>query len=303
MGKIFFEQKNFIILGMGYISSKHLQAIKAIGGNLIAYHDLHDVVGHVDKYFIDALYYPQFIHFDCFVDRFIRSGNHIDYAVILLPNHLHNPACRWTLNRGMDVICEKPLVLFEKNLDELSEVEAWSGHKVNTILQMRLHREAKRLYQNTHTTTQWTNGHSNVIIHYSTPRGHWFRHNGGWKSDPHRSGGLFTAIGVHLADLVTHVFGKYKYHQIRKSTESIVEGTMYLEHAKVDWYLSVAPEDKAQRVFDVDGERYDFTDGFTELHELSYNRILEGKGFGIEDARAGVRICEEVRKSCQSLTA
>jgi len=291
-------EKNYIILGMGYVSSKHLQAIKATGGNLIAYHDTHDTMGHCDAYFLDALYYPEFIHFDCFVDRFLQSGGHIDYAVILLPNHLHNPACRWAMSRGMDVICEKPLVLFEKNLDELSEVEQRTGRKVNTILQMQLHDEAKRLLDDNLSIGR-TQKYQSVDILYNTPRGHWFRHDGGWKSDPKRSGGLFTAIGVHFASLVSWVFGKYKYHHVRKATDSIVEGSMHLERAVVNWSLSVDPSKKVQRVFEVDSQRYDFTTGFESLHELSYNRILEGNGFGIEDARMGIRICEEVRGTCR----
>lgn len=290
--------KNYIILGMGYVSSKHLQAIKATGGNLIAYHDLHDVVGHVDACFVDALYYPEFIHFDCFVDRYLESGGHLDYAVILLPNHLHNPACRWAMARGMDVICEKPLVLYEKNLDELSEVEQRTGRKVNTILQMRLHPEAERLLDNEISIGRVHN-YQSVSIIYNTPRGHWFRHDGGWKSDPKRSGGLFTAIGVHFADLISWVFGKYKYHHVRQSSNATVSGSMHLEHAAVDWSLSVDPSESVMRVFDVNGERYDFTKGFEALHELSYNRILEGKGFGIEDARMGIKICEEVRATCR----
>ena len=80
--------KNFIVLGMGYVSSKHLKAIKDVGGNLIAYHDLSDVMGKVDAYFIDALYYPELLAFDCFIDRCLHNGTKIDYTVILLPNYL-----------------------------------------------------------------------------------------------------------------------------------------------------------------------------------------------------------------------
>ena len=38
-----------------------------------------------------------------------------------------------------DAICEKPLVLNPWNIDALAEIEAESEHRINTILQLRLH--------------------------------------------------------------------------------------------------------------------------------------------------------------------
>lgn len=287
--------KSFIILGMGYVSGKHIQAIKSIGGNLIAYHDIMSVLGHVDSYFLDALYYPEFLSFDCFIDRHQQEGNKIDYAVILLPNHLHNPAARWAMNRGMDVIVEKPLVLYEKNLDELKEVEERTGKKVNTILQMRLHPETDKmiydLKQSKHPQS------SNVEISYYAPRGHWFRHDGGWKSDIKKSGGIATAIGVHLFDLASFVFGNLHIHRIDFISQDSIEGTLDLEYANVKWKLSVDPRAKQTRIFKVNNELYDFTNGFGDLHIESYRQILAGNGFGIEDARIGIRICERIRGS------
>lgn len=281
---------NYIILGMGYISNKHLQAIKETGGNLVAYHDISDVVGHVDSFFIDALYYPDFMHLDCFVDRFQHSGQKIDYAVILLPNHLHNPACRWALNRGMDVIVEKPLVLNERNLDELAEMEQRTGRKINTILQMRLHESAKAMRGACDTKTSFVN------IEYSTPRGNWFKH-GSWKADPHKTGGIPTAIGIHLFDLCSDMFGEWLAFAVHKDTGELIEGNVSFERAMVEWSLSIEAHKKPQRVFKVNDTSYDFTQGFSDLHTESYSQILSGAGFGIEDARSSIQLAEAIRNA------
>jgi UDP-N-acetyl-2-amino-2-deoxyglucuronate dehydrogenase len=167
---------NFIVLGMGYISPKHLDAIKAVGGNLVAYHDISDVVGHVDSRFINAKFYREFIHLDCFVNRFQRGPDKIDYAVILLPNHLHNPACQWAMLHGMDVICEKPLVIHERNIDELAEIEQKTGKKVNVVLQCRLHGEALKAKE------KYIKGVYALKVDYRTPRGPWYMTNS-WKGD------------------------------------------------------------------------------------------------------------------------
>lgn len=279
---------------MGFVSRRHLEAIKAVGGNLIAYHDVMDVVGHVDAYFIDALYYPEFINFNCFIDRYSQSDKKIDYAIILLPNHLHNPACRWAMTMGMNVICEKPLVLYEKNLDELLEVEQRTGKKINTILQMRLHPETERMESLFNSIQQ--KPYINII--YKTERGHWFRHDGGWKSDPKRSGGLCTSIGVHIFDLLANQFGRYIRHKLEYVSDDTVQGWLHLEDSeKITFDLSVEPGGEIERTFKIGTERFNFTDGFNDLHIKSYKNILEGKGFGIEDARMGIRICEQLRKN------
>lgn len=290
--------KNFVILGMGYVSPKHLKAIKDVGGNLIAYHDTSSVVGHADQYFINALYYKEFIHFDCFIDRCLHDGTKIDYAVILLPNHLHNPACRWAMTRGMDVICEKPVVLYEKNIDELLGVEARTGKEVNVIQQMRLHPEAQRFIND---STKVNPDKSKILrIVYNTPRGHWFRHDGGWKSDPRRSGGLFSAIGIHFADLVSLAFGRYIRNKIHQWSNEKIKGVLMLDKMDVLYDLSVSPNIKVERIFEMNKKSYDFTSGFDDLHSESYRQILAGKGFTLEDARMGVRICERIREQCRS---
>ena len=281
---------NFIMLGMGYISSKHLDAIKAVGGNLLAYHDISDVVGHVDSRFIDAKYYREFIHFDCFVDRYQAGGMKIDYAVILLPNHLHNPACRWALNRGMDVIVEKPLVIHERNLDELKEVEEKTGRKINTILQLRLHENTKKMISDHGQNTV------SVNIEYATPRGPWFR-DGSWKADTSKAGGVATAIGIHLFDLAGYAFGKWIQYNLESVCLDKIKGQTSFERAEVEWSLSVESTVKPKRSFNVNGIQYDFTNGFNDLHTESYRKILAGEGFGIEDARMGVNLTEAIRNT------
>ena len=280
--------KNYIMLGMGYVSGKHLKAIKETGGNLIAYCDIHDVVGHVDNYFIGAKYYRELLHLDCFVDRQQRSKDKIDYCVICLPNHLHNPAIRWALNHGLDVIVEKPIVLHERNLDELLEVEERTGRKVNTVLQMRLHESARKM-------AEVCNGKTAAVkIQYHTPRGEWF-HNGSWKADPLKTGGLVSAIGIHLLDLCCATFGPWVQFEIEKNTPQYIKAWTEFERATVEWELSIESHKPAKRMFLVNGIQYDFTNGFTELHTKSYQEILDGLGFGIWDARQAIRLAEEIK--------
>ena len=61
-------------------------------------------------------------------------------------------------------------------------------------------------------------------------------------------------------------------------------GTLILERAKVNWYLSIDSENlpnslkgqslNTHRVISVDGKEIEFTKGFTDLHTLSYQKII-----------------------------
>lgn len=279
--------KRFIILGMGFVSPRHLDAIKAIGGVLVAYHDISDVVGHVDSRFIDAKYYREFIHFDCFVNRQQRSNEPIDYAVVLLPNHLHNPACQWAMHHGMDVICEKPLVIHERNLDDLAEVEEQTGRKVSVILQCRLHPEVEKAE---------FKKPAFVKIDYQSSRGPWY-HNGSWKSDPDKSGGLMMNIGIHMMDLCDALFGDWIQFEINRHCVDEIAGSAMYEHAEVEFRLSVKPGG-ISRVFNISGADINLTNGFNDLHTRMYERILADEGFGIEHIRMSTRLVEGIRDAC-----
>jgi UDP-N-acetyl-2-amino-2-deoxyglucuronate dehydrogenase len=45
----------------------------------------------------------------------------------------------------------------------------------------------------------------------------------------------------------------------------------------------------------VGNEVFDFSEGFTGLHTKVYREIIEGRGFGIADARPGIEIARKLR--------
>ena len=51
------------------------------------------------------------------------------------------------------------------------------------------------------------------------------------------------------------------------------------------------------RTLSVDGEEFEFSGGFTDLHTLVYRDILDGRGFGLEDARAAINLVYELRNA------
>ena len=282
------EGPNFILIGAaGYVAPRHMEAIKSVGGNLVAAIDPHDSVGILDRYFPECRFFTEFERLDRHIHKMLARNERIDYVSICSPNYLHDAHCRWAMRIGADAICEKPLVLNERNLDGLALDEEKTGQRVWNMLQLRVHPALTEPFPPPE------DKHNTVQVQYITPRGAWYSTS--WKADVSKSGGLATNIGVHLFDLVTHLFGKMKGLSVFWSTSDLVRGWLELENANINWGLSIESHLSPKRMFNINGKSYDFTTGFADLHNAVYHNVIVGNGFGLEDARESIRICEAIR--------
>ncbi|WP_345972593.1 Gfo/Idh/MocA family oxidoreductase [Sulfurimonas diazotrophicus] len=298
--------KNFALIGAaGYIAPRHMKAIKETGNNLIAALDRCDSVGIIDSYFPDASFFTEYERFDRFVDKWHRSNNdRIEYVSICSPNYLHDSHIRFALKSGADAICEKPLVLNPHNIDQLKVIEAETGRKVYNILQLRLHPSIIALKEKVQKElAENPDKMYDIDLTYLTSRGKWYFVS--WKGDESKSGGIASNIGVHFYDMLTWIFGDVEENIVHLKTAYANAGMLRLKHANVRWFLSVVydyipDEIKAQgqrtyRSITVDGEEIEFSGGFTDLHTRSYEEILAGNGFGLEEAYGSIRTVSEIR--------
>jgi UDP-N-acetyl-2-amino-2-deoxyglucuronate dehydrogenase len=298
------SRSSFAVIGVaGYIAPRHLRAIKDIGGTLKAAMDPSDSVGVMDSYFPDAHFFTEFERFDRHVDANRRRGERIDYVAICSPNYLHDAHVRFALRSDADAICEKPLVLNPWNLDGLSEIEASTGRKVNTILQLRLHPSIIALRDKVAAGPK--DKVYDVDLTYITSRGSWYYVS--WKGDEAKSGGIATNIGVHFYDMLSFVFGKVRTSFVNHRAVDCAGGYLELERARVRWYLSINRRDlpagrgarqTTYRSITMDGEEIEFSEGFTDLHTLSYQQIVKGNGFGLEEVRPSIELVSQIR-SCE----
>ena len=60
---------------------------------------------------------------------------------------------------------------------------------------------------------------------------------------------------------------------------------------------AVEGEKKTYRTLSIDGEEFEFSQGFTELHTESYKRILSGEGFRISEARTCIEMVSQIRSA------
>ncbi|MDL2200412.1 Gfo/Idh/MocA family oxidoreductase [Halopseudomonas aestusnigri] len=298
--------KKFALIGAaGYIAPRHMQAIKATGNELVAALDPNDSVGIIDSHFPDADFFTEFERFDRHLDRLRRSGSEkkVDYVSICSPNYLHDSHMRFALRSGADAICEKPLVLNPWNIDGLIDIERDTGHKVNTILQLRLHPAICALQDRI--LTELKGKKHEVDLTYITSRGHWYLQS--WKGDEKKSGGIATNIGVHFFDMLHFLFGRLQDIKVHLSEDTRAAGYLEYERARVRWFLSIDINDvpaqvreQGQRTFrsiTVDQQEIEFSSGFTDLHTRSYEEIIAGRGFGLEENRVAIETVSNIRNA------
>lgn len=296
--------KNFVLVGAGgYIAPRHMKAIKDTNNNLLAALDKHDSVGILDSYFPNADFFTEFERFDRHIEKLKRQGIHTDYVSVCSPNYLHDAHIRFGLRIGADVICEKPLVLNPWNLEALMEIEGETKQKVYTILQLRLHPAVIALRE------RIRNGPADkkydIQLTYITSRGHWYHTS--WKGDIQKSGGIATNIGVHFFDMLLWIFGDVKENIVNEHSAETACGRLELEKASVNWFLSIdantLPDDvkkagkRTFRSLTVDGDEFEFSEGFTELHTHSYEEVLKGNGFRLTETLPSIKLVHQIRNS------
>ncbi|AOT39833.1 Gfo/Idh/MocA family oxidoreductase [Pseudomonas aeruginosa] len=294
--------KRFALIGAaGYIAPRHMRAIKDTGNVLTCAYDINDSVGIIDSISPQSEFFTEFERFYDYAWRLKRRPEQaLDFVSVCSPNYLHHSHITAGLRLGCDVICEKPLVPSSELLDDLAIVEHETGRRLWNILQLRHHTAILDLKKKVENGTK-TLKHE-VDLTYITSRGKWYMES--WKGDPRKSFGVATNIGVHFYDMLHFIFGRLQRNVVHYSNESKATGYLEYENARVRWFLSIDANDlpasvkgkkPTYRSITCDGVEVEFSEGFTDLHTLSYESILVGGGFGIEEARHCVETVETIR--------
>ncbi len=290
----------FALTGLaGYIAPRHLKAIKEVGGVLVAGLDPATNVGIVDSFFPEAEFFTEPEAFEAYLEDLRDRGEGVDYLSIASPNHLHYPQIRMALRLGANALSEKPLVLWPEEVARLKELEAHTGKRVYTVLQLRIHPSLLALKER----LGQEKGVKDVVLTYVTGRGKWYAKT--WKVDEAKSGGLATNIGIHFFDLLAWFFGRALRVEVHVRTSTVNAGYLELEGARVRWFLSIDPSfvpeplrrqgKRTYRSIVVDGEEVEFSEGFTDLHTEVYRKTLAGEGFGLDEAAEAIRVAALLR--------
>lgn len=296
--------KKFALIGAaGYIAPRHMKAIIETKNTLSIAYDINDSVGIIDSISPQSEFFTEFERFYDYANRLKRNQkSKLDYISICSPNYLHLSHITSGLRLGCDVICEKPLVPTPEELNELAIVEKETGKRVYNILQLRHHEAIINLKDSVEKSNN--KNKYEVELTYITSRGKWYMES--WKGDPRKSFGVATNIGVHFYDMLHFIFGDLQKNIVHYKSESKAAGYLEYEKAKVRWFLSIDSNDLPGSVRDkkntyrsitVNGNEIEFSQGFTDLHTISYKEILAGNGYGLEDARHCIETVNTIRNA------
>lgn len=280
-----------------------MRAIKDTGNELVSAYDINDSVGIIDSLSPQSEFFTEFERFAEHANRIKRDpATALDYVAVCSPNYLHHAHIAAGLRLGCNVICEKPLVPTPEVLDELALVERETGKRVYNILQLRHHQAILDLKAKV--AQEAREDKYEVELTYITSRGKWYMES--WKGDPRKSFGVATNIGVHFYDMLHFIFGKLQRNVLHYANDYKAAGYLEYEKARVRWFLSIDADDLPESVkgkkptyrsITVDGSEIEFSEGFTDLHTISYQEILAGRGYGIEDARHCVETVNTIRSA------
>lgn len=291
--------KNFAVIGVGgYIAPRHLEAIVKTGNRIVAALDPNDSVGIMDRFAPDARFFTSPEDFEAYLQDLKGTEDEVHYVSICSPNHLHASHIKMAFRHGANAICEKPIVLTTDEIEELKALEIQTGCKVSTILQLRVHDAIRALKTKIENAPKKKH---EIELTYITSRGDWYHRS--WKGDVRKSGGLTTNIGVHFFDMITWIFGNPISNTVHVKNETVASGLLELEQATVKWFLTVdrsyLPQGSGakttHRSLTIDGNEFEFSEGFTDLHTMVYASILNGMGYGLADVSPAIRIVEEIR--------
>lgn len=281
------SMQNWAIIGLGFISQRHIDAIKDIGDNLLMACDidsqkqlkLNDEV----RFFTD---WRQMTEDPEFKEK-------VDYVAICTPNNLH---FEMAVNLGFTktVLCEKPLVI-SKNQVKAMTLSRVPDNKIFTVLQLRHNPEMQAVKQEVERSIAvggFYEGSMNINLH----RGDFYFK--GWKANDEESGGLLFNIGIHYFDLLVWLFGKAnKVEVFNQSNEKTKNGKIDFENASIAWHLSIeAPMDNQMRRLKLNEMSIDLTRHFENLHTKVYQDIKNGKGVGLAEASKSIELVDMLKK-------
>ena len=242
------KRPTFALAGLGFISDRHRDAIKHIGGEVIAGCDNDADIGFTDI--------PLYRNYDDMLDN-VKA----DYIVICTPNYLHVPMiCKALQRTKSQIICEKPVILDKRDIHLIRD------DRVNCLMQLR-YVDVPKLNSGKNT------GYMDIYIN----RGDWYFE--GWKGDEKKSGGLLFNIGVHYFDLLERIFGPVGCSRTTYRDDKYAFGNIRFAWGDVNWSIDLtAPEDNQRRVIMVNDKKLEFTKGIKELHKKAYEEIIAGRG-------------------------
>ena len=269
--------KRWAIVGMGFVSPRHIDAIKAIGDRVVATCDPDNSKS------INNI--PHWDSFEAMVQTpFFKDE--VDAVAICTPNCFHVPYSVECVAQRKMVICEKPAGI---SSDEMRHLKP--GDNVNIVLQLRYHPAVLKLKK------QLEGGKKSgkLVVKVKRGQSYW----DGWKGKEEMSGGILFNIGIHYFDLLIFLFGEdYKIIETNY-TDKLATGKIKWGRSTFTYHIEIMDTDEGQdRRLEIGGEVISLSKSDNlaneDLHTKVYKRAREGYGITAETALPAILMIEKL---------
>lgn len=255
---------NWALIGLGFISERHIKSIVETGGRLLMTCD------------VDESKNPTFTNWRKMIAS--PEWKQVTHVSICTPNYLHVEMASAMSNKV--VLCEKPLGLSAAEISTL-------GENVFTVLQLRHHPASKP-------RPKPKNGR--LIVRVKRDQSYW----DGWKGDEKKSGGILFNLGVHYFDLLLQLFGEKYVVKYSWYSPWYAEGTIDFDGSLVKYQLEIRlTNDGQERSITLDGEELVLSKqdnlSFENLHVKVFWDLRSGKGISVKEALPSIRLIEQLK--------
>ena len=189
------------LVGVGGISGAHIPAWEAMeGAELVAICDIR--TERMEKY-------PEKRHYTDFEE--MLNNEELDILDICLPTYLHADFAVKAMEKGINVICEKPISLKEEDVERVYSTAEKNNVKFMVAHVLRFWPEYE-LLKEIYDTKKYGKLLSGTMIRLGGyPKWSW----DGWMMDEKRSGLVPFDLHIHDLDFMVYTFGepkvKYQY--------------------------------------------------------------------------------------------
>ncbi|RDC56218.1 NAD-dependent epimerase/dehydratase family protein [Pedobacter chinensis] len=186
-----------------------------------------------------------------FEKYFYQNDINYDFAIITLPNHLHELAIKICLKNNITVLCEKPLSLSMESCNRIIDYQNHSDKKVYTGMVRRFMPSFMAMYNNLHLVGNV----KEVIVEDGNPFA--------WVADSYaffdpRNGGVLADMGVHYLDLLYKLFGSIEAFTYEDDAEGGVEANCTYQlktQNDIPIVLKLSRTTKLKNKFEIIGSR------------------------------------------------
>jgi UDP-N-acetyl-2-amino-2-deoxyglucuronate dehydrogenase len=282
--------KKFAIIGVsGFVSERHLHAIKQTKCNLIIAYDIKKNDTILKKYFPKCILTNNLKYFKKYLYR-----NNLNYLTICSPNYLHFKHIAIGIKNNLKIICEKPLVIKKNEIDKLEKLNEKKKNLINSILQLRMHPSLINLKKKISITKK----KYNVDLLYYTERNDEYFNS--WKGNPKKSGGIIMNVGVHFFDMMIWLFGNIKKIKIKKKNKELAEGTLDLDKSFVKWKLHLKNKNsknlQVKRIININGKEVKFSKTFQSLHVKNYQKIFKSLKSNFYESLKSIKLINQINE-------